>query len=73
VAAFYYAAILVTMVCRFTMLRILKTAPGLLAQEGRATGRRIEDLYTDCYLSVIVMVIAFAIALAVPVLQRRRR
>jgi uncharacterized membrane protein len=69
VAAFYYAAILATMVCRFAMLRILKTAPGLLAEDGRATDRRIEDLYTDSYLNVIVMVIAFAIALAVPLLQ----
>jgi uncharacterized membrane protein len=69
VAAFYYATILATMICRFAMLRILKTTPGLLEEGGRATGRRIEGLYTESYLNVIVMAIAFVIALAVPVLQ----
>lgn len=69
VAVFYYATILASMVCRFAMLRILKTTPGLLEQDGRAAGRRIEDLYAEGCVTVIVMVVAFAVALAVPVLQ----
>src|SRR6202000_417907 len=35
VAAFDYATILATMICRFAMLRILKTTPGLLEEDGR--------------------------------------
>ncbi len=53
------------MVCRFAMLRILKTTPALLEEDGQADHRRTEDLYTESHLNVI----AFAIALAVPVLQ----
>jgi uncharacterized membrane protein len=69
VAALYYATILATMICRLAMLRILKTTPGLLDEDDRAAGRRIEDLYTDSYITVSLTVIAFAIALAVPALQ----
>ncbi|WP_406070369.1 TMEM175 family protein [Streptomyces sp. NBC_01020] len=69
VGAFYYSTLLTSMVCRFAMLRILKTTPALLEEDGQAARRRTEDLYTESWLNVLALVIAFAIALAVPVLQ----
>ncbi|WP_328378428.1 TMEM175 family protein [Streptomyces sp. NBC_00440] len=69
VGAFYYSTLLTSMVCRFAMLRILKTTPALLEEDGQAARRRTEDLYTESCLNVLALVIAFAIALAVPVLQ----
>ncbi|MFF1693328.1 TMEM175 family protein [Streptomyces sp. NPDC058257] len=70
VASFYYAVLLASMVCRWAMLRILKSSPGLLDEgDGPETRRRIEDSYTESYLNVIALVVAFALALAVPVLQ----
>ncbi|MFJ3694709.1 TMEM175 family protein [Streptomyces sp. NPDC090052] len=69
VAAFYYSTLLAGMVCRFAMLRILKTTPALLDEDGPEVRRRTEGLYTESYLNVFALVIAFAIALAVPVLQ----
>lgn len=69
VGAFYYSTLLAGMVCRFAMLRILKTTPALFEEDGQAARQRTENLYTDSYLNVLALVIAFAIALAVPVLQ----
>ncbi|WP_405164467.1 TMEM175 family protein [Nocardia sp. NBC_01499] len=69
VATFYYSVLLASMVCRTAMLRILKTNPGLLAGDGREVRRRTQVLYTEGRLNVIAMVLALAIALAVPVLQ----
>lgn len=69
VAAFYYAVLLAGMVCRMAMLKILKSNPGMVEGDGDETRRRIAHLYTDSYTNVIAVVVAFAIALAVPVLQ----
>ncbi|MFE7075255.1 TMEM175 family protein [Streptomyces sp. NPDC057620] len=69
VAAFYYAVLLVGMVCRLAMLRILKSNPWMVEGGGGETLRRIAHLYTDSYINVIAMVVAFALALALPVLQ----
>lgn len=69
VGAFYYAALLVGMVCRLAMLRILKTNPGMVEGDSEGTRRRTADLYTDSFITVLAVVVAFAIALAVPVLQ----
>ncbi len=69
VATFYYTTLLVGMVCRYAMLRILKTTPALMEEDSAAARRRTEDLYTESYLNVLALVIALAIALAVPVLQ----
>ncbi|MGA6160712.1 TMEM175 family protein [Stenotrophomonas sp. NPDC087984] len=69
VAAFYYSTLLAGMVCRFAMLRILKATPALSEEDGPAVRRRAEDLYTESWLNVLALVLAFAIALAVPVLQ----
>ncbi|MFD7711525.1 TMEM175 family protein [Streptomyces sp. NPDC059786] len=69
VGAFYYSALLASMVCRLAMLRILKTSPGLLNGDGQGARQRNQDAYTESYFNVIAVVIAFAIALAVPVLQ----
>ncbi|WP_405559526.1 TMEM175 family protein [Streptomyces sp. NBC_01180] len=69
VAAFYYSTLLAGMVCRFAMLRILKTGPALLEEDSRTARQRTQDLYTESYLNVLALAIAFALALAVPVLQ----
>ncbi|GAA2600833.1 TMEM175 family protein [Streptomyces axinellae] len=69
VAAFYYAVLLASTVCRFAMLRILNTTPALLEEDGRAARQRTEDLYTESYLNVLALITAFVIALAVPALQ----
>lgn len=69
VAAFYYAVLLVGMVCRLVMLKILKSNPGMVEGDGEETRRRIAHLYTGSYSNVIAVVVAFALALAVPVLQ----
>jgi uncharacterized membrane protein len=70
VAVFYYATLLAGMVCRLAMLRLLKTSPGLLDEgDGQAARRKIELSYTEGYLNVIALIVAFALALAVPVLQ----
>ncbi|MEU8726126.1 TMEM175 family protein [Streptomyces antimycoticus] len=69
VAAFYYSTLLAGMVCRFAMLRILKATPALFEEDGPAARRRAQDLYTESWLNVLALVLAFAIALAVPVLQ----
>ncbi|MFJ9089529.1 TMEM175 family protein [Streptomyces sp. NPDC102384] len=69
VGAFYYLTLLASMVCRLAMLRILKTTPGLVEEDGEGGRRRIEDMYTESYLNVFAVVIALVIALAVPVLQ----
>ncbi|MFD8457491.1 hypothetical protein ACFV27_28940 [Streptomyces antimycoticus] len=69
VAAFYYSTLLAGMVCRFAMLRILKATPALFEEDGPAVRRRAQDLYTESWLNVLALVLAFAIALAVPVLQ----
>ncbi|MEB8337288.1 TMEM175 family protein [Streptomyces endophyticus] len=69
VAAFYYAVLLVSMVCRLAMLKVLKSNPGMVEGDGEETRRRIAHLYTDSCVNVIAMVVAFAIALALPVLQ----
>ncbi|WP_428933721.1 TMEM175 family protein [Streptomyces sp. ACT015] len=69
VAAFYYATLLASMVCRSAMLRILKTTPELLKDDVPGAHRRVSDLYTEGYLNVIAVAVALALALAVPVLQ----
>ncbi|MFF7607639.1 TMEM175 family protein [Streptomyces parvulus] len=69
VAAFYYAVLLVGMVCRLAMLRLLKSNPGMVEGDGEEARRRIAHLYTDSCGNVIAMVASFALALAVPVLQ----
>lgn len=69
VAAFYYATLLAGMVCRFAMLRILKTTPALLEEGGEAARRRAGEQYSESYRNVLALAVAFAIALAVPVLQ----
>lgn len=69
VGALYYATLLGGMVCRYAMLRILKTTPALVEDDGQATRQRTEDLYTESSLNIFAMVIAFAIAFAVPALQ----
>jgi uncharacterized membrane protein len=70
VAAFYYATLLASMVCRLAMLRILKTRPRLLdGRDDQGTRRKIEDSYTESCLNVLALVVAFALALAVPALQ----
>ncbi|MCE4946618.1 MULTISPECIES: TMEM175 family protein [Streptomyces] len=69
VAAFYYAVLLVGMVCRVAMLKILKSNPGMVESDGEESRLRIARLYTDSYINVIAVVVAFALALAVPVLQ----
>ncbi|WP_252395778.1 TMEM175 family protein [Streptantibioticus parmotrematis] len=69
VGAFYYATLLAGMVCRTAMLRILKTTPALLEEDGEAARARTGDLYAESCLNVLALAIAFAIALAVPVLQ----
>ncbi|MCF3961085.1 TMEM175 family protein [Streptomyces fuscigenes] len=70
VMAFYYATLLASMVCRSAMLRILKSSPSLV-EEGDApeTRQKIQDAHTDSRLNVVALVVAFAIALAVPQLQ----
>ncbi|WP_240528666.1 TMEM175 family protein [Streptomyces humi] len=69
VAAFYYAVLLAGMVCRLAMLKILKGNPLMVEGDGEETRRRIAHLYTDSYVNVIAVAVAFVIALAVPVLQ----
>ncbi|MBR7676650.1 DUF1211 domain-containing protein [Streptomyces daliensis] len=69
VGAFYYSTLLAGMVCRLAMLRIVKTTPGLLEEDDPRAPQKAEDSYTESWLNVIALVIAFAIALAVPVLQ----
>ncbi|WP_020497572.1 TMEM175 family protein [Sciscionella marina] len=69
VAAFYYAVLLAGVVCRLAMLKVLKSNPGMVEGEGEATRRRIAHLHTDGYVNVLAVVLAFIIALAVPVLQ----
>ncbi|MFE2377555.1 TMEM175 family protein [Streptomyces sp. NPDC059398] len=69
VGAFYYAALLAGMVCRLAMLNILKNNPGMVEGDSEATRRRTADLYADSFITVLAVVVAFAIALAVPVLQ----
>ncbi|WP_335978024.1 TMEM175 family protein [Streptomyces sp. CA2R106] len=66
---FYYATLLATMVCRLAMLRILKSTPQLLEEDGRGARVDIDESFTESYWNVIALVAAFAIALAVPVLQ----
>ncbi|WP_232792407.1 TMEM175 family protein [Actinacidiphila yeochonensis] len=69
VAAFYYAVLLVGMVCRLAMLKIIKGNPVMVEGDEEETRRWIARLYTDNYINVIATVVAFAVALAVPVLQ----
>ncbi|MFE7116475.1 TMEM175 family protein [Streptomyces sp. NPDC057654] len=69
VAAFYYTMLLGSMVCRMAMLKILKSNPGMVEGDGEETRRRTALLYTDSYINVIAVIVAFAIAVAVPVLQ----
>ncbi|WP_406137724.1 TMEM175 family protein [Streptomyces sp. NBC_01089] len=69
VGAFYYAALLAGMVCRLAMLNILKNNPGMVEGDSEGTRRRTADLYADSFITVLAVVVAFAIALAVPVLQ----
>lgn len=69
VAAFYYSTLLAGMVCRSAMLRILKATPALFEEDGPEARRRTQDLHTESWLNVLALVLAFAIALAVPVLQ----
>ncbi|MFD8570244.1 TMEM175 family protein [Streptomyces sp. NPDC059639] len=67
--AFYYATLLAGVVFRLAMLRILKSTPELLDGDREKSRSRIENLYTDSCLTVVALVVAFAIALAFPVLQ----
>ncbi|MFJ6706852.1 MULTISPECIES: TMEM175 family protein [unclassified Streptomyces] len=69
VAAFYYAVLLVGMVCRLAMLKVLKSNPAMVEDDGEETRRRIAHLYTGSCSNVIAVVVAFALALVVPVLQ----
>ncbi|MEW1642489.1 TMEM175 family protein [Streptomyces sp. NPDC091219] len=69
VAAFYYATLLIGMVCRLAMLKVLKGNPGMVEGDGEETGPRIARLYTESCVTVIATVVAFALALAVPLLQ----
>ncbi|MFD7920973.1 TMEM175 family protein [Streptomyces sp. NPDC059740] len=69
VAAFYYAVLLAGMVCRLAMLHILKNNPGMVEADGTETRARTARLYSDSWINVIAVVVAFALALAVPVLQ----
>ncbi|WP_405782967.1 TMEM175 family protein [Streptomyces sp. NBC_00859] len=68
VAAFYYTALLASMVCRLAMLRILKTTPGLLDEDGQEPGK-LQESYTESYVNVLLLVLALVLALAAPVLQ----
>ncbi|OON72355.1 DUF1211 domain-containing protein [Streptomyces tsukubensis] len=68
VAAFYYVALLASMVCRLAMLRILKTTPGLLDEVEQEPGK-LQESYTESYLNVLLLVLALVLALVVPVLQ----
>ncbi|NDZ79916.1 DUF1211 domain-containing protein [Streptomyces sp. SID10853] len=69
VGAFYYAALLAGMVCRLAMLSILKNNPGMVEEDSEETRQKTAGLYADSFINVLAVVIAFAIALAVPVLQ----
>ncbi|GAA3751811.1 TMEM175 family protein [Streptomyces tremellae] len=69
VAVFYYATLLAGMVCRCAMLGILKATPGLVEDDGEESRRRIRDSYTQSYLNAAALVVALAIAVAVPALQ----
>lgn len=69
VGAFYYAALLAGMVCRVAMLRILKSNPGIVEGDSEGTRLRTANLYTESFVNALTVVVAFAIALAVPVLQ----
>ncbi|NEB82400.1 DUF1211 domain-containing protein [Streptomyces sp. SID14478] len=69
VAAFYYAVLLVGMVCRLAMLKILKSNPGMVEGDGDEARRRTAHLCTDSYSNVIAVAVAFALSLCVPVLQ----
>ncbi|WP_343244617.1 TMEM175 family protein [Streptomyces sp. SID11385] len=69
VAAFYYAVLLVGMLCRLAMLKILKGNPVMVAGDEEEMRRRIAHLYTDSRINVVAVVVAFAVALAVPVTQ----
>ncbi|WP_353941153.1 TMEM175 family protein [Streptomyces sp. HUAS MG91] len=70
VGAFYYATLLAGVVFRLAMLRTLKSTPELLLDGDREKARlRIENLYVDSCLTVVALVVAFAIALVFPVLQ----
>ncbi|RCH64210.1 DUF1211 domain-containing protein [Streptomyces sp. SDr-06] len=68
VAAFYYAVLLASMVCRLAMLRILKTNPGLLDEDDQQPCR-LQESYTESWLNVLTLVLALVLALAVPALQ----
>ncbi|MGV9294330.1 TMEM175 family protein [Amycolatopsis sp. NPDC003676] len=68
VAVFYYATLLAGMVCRFGMLRILKSAPELMDEDDRDP-EALQELYQESYLNVLALVLALALALAVPALQ----
>ncbi|GAA2614681.1 hypothetical protein GCM10009863_30490 [Streptomyces axinellae] len=48
---------------------ILKNDPGVVEGDGEETRRGIAHLYTDSCINVIAVIVAFAIALAVPVLR----
>lgn len=69
VGAFYYTTLLAGMVCRVAMLRILKATPELIEGADPGAHRRIDSAYTESYMNVTAVVVAFAIALVVPVLQ----
>ncbi|MGW5867096.1 TMEM175 family protein [Streptomyces sp. NPDC055239] len=66
---FYHSVLLANLVCRLGMLRILKTTPGLIEGDGSMARRWTAGLYTEGYLNVIALAIAFAVAFAVPALQ----
>ncbi|MFJ2904314.1 TMEM175 family protein [Streptomyces sp. NPDC087212] len=69
VAAFYYAVLLAGMVCRLAMLKILKSNPGMVEGDSEETRARTAHLYTNSWLNVAAVAVAFAVALAVPALQ----
>ncbi|MEV1025028.1 TMEM175 family protein [Streptomyces sp. NPDC050264] len=66
---FYYAVLLANLVSRLGMMKILNATPTLIEGDGPGARRRIGGMYTESYLNVLALVIAFALALAVPVLQ----
>jgi uncharacterized membrane protein len=68
-AALYYANLLAAMVCQWAMLRVLRTHPEHLTGERSTARRRIADAYVDACGNLVTLILAFALALAVPALQ----
>ncbi|WP_234434361.1 TMEM175 family protein [Streptomyces sp. NRRL F-5126] len=68
-AALYYANILVSLVCQAAMLALIKAHPETLTVDDESTRALIASGYTEGCRNIVALVVAFALALAVPLLD----